>query len=72
MSARVPLLLLILITGCDASSDKTPREIQSDVAASKKTFTLEREHQLSLHIQVSHIQRILFNKLPARLYMIAH
>ena len=43
MKTLIPFLVLTLLAGCDTSSDKTPEQIQAEVAASQKKFALERE-----------------------------
>jgi hypothetical protein len=43
MKTRIPLLVLILLAGCDTSSDKTPSQTQGELAASQQKFTLERQ-----------------------------
>jgi hypothetical protein len=42
MNTRIALSVLILLAGCDASSDKTAEQIQAEVAASQEQFALER------------------------------
>lgn len=39
----MPILVAMLLVGCEASSDKTSEQIQAEVAASQKTFELERQ-----------------------------
>ena len=43
MKTRIAFLALILVTGCDGGSDKTPEQIHAEVAASQQAFALERQ-----------------------------
>ena len=43
MKTLISILVLILLAACDASSDKTPGQIQAEVAANQKKFALERD-----------------------------
>lgn len=43
MKIRIAFLALILVAGCDRGSDKTPEQIQAEVAASQEAFALERQ-----------------------------
>jgi hypothetical protein len=43
MKILIPILLLIMLSGCDTDSSKTPEQIQAEIAASQKKFALEQQ-----------------------------
>ncbi len=43
MRNLIPFLVLILLSGCDGSSEKTPEQIQAEIAANQKNFEQERQ-----------------------------